>query len=200
MATQITASGIVSATTTETGWYGRYHTSWFVTESGEEWYYQITHKRPHSSKGHMVNISGYLFLHRSGSRIFRPKMEHLYHKQLPQWCHESEALGLLRTMRANHEDKMSREVFADWLEHSGIPAGEVMAETARKSLESQSFEMFPQEAIQTTFPFTGTWNGWLMACKPEKYPEGVAAEWLKVRHLADPDLTPIMRSNRSSDY
>lgn len=72
----------------------------------------------------MVNISGYLFLHRSGSRIFRPKMEHLYHKQLPQWCHKSEALGLLRTMRANHEDKMSREVFADWLEQF-VPDGQV---------------------------------------------------------------------------
>ena len=200
MATHVTATGIVYGAGTTTGWFGRYHSSSFVTESGEKWGYVVTEDWPHSRVGHIVTVSGYLFLHRSRRRIFRPKMKHHCHKELPQWCFESEALGLLRNMRANHEDKMPRVVFADWLEQGGIAAGEGMAEIARKSLESRSFEMFPQEAIKTTFPFTGAWNGWLLACKPEKCPEGVAAEWLKVRHLADPNLTPIMRSNRSSNY
>ena len=200
MSTQITATGIVYGAGTTTGWYGRYHSSSFVTGSGEKWGYVVTEDWPHSREGHIVTVSGYLFLHRSRRRIFRPKMEHHCHKELPQWCYESEAIGLLRNMRANHEDKMPREVFADWLEQSGIPAGEIMAETARKSLESRSFEMFPQEAIKATLPFTGAWNGWLMASKPENYPDGLSAEWLKVRHLADPRLTPIMRRNRSSNY
>ena len=200
MATRITATGIVFGAGTTTGWYGRYHTSWFVTESGEKWCYVVTEEWPHSRLGHIVTVSGYLFQDRSHQRIFRPQMEHHSHNSLPQWCHEKEALSLLRDMRTNHDAKLPREVFADWLEQSSIPGGEVMAETARRSIESRSFIMFPQEAIKATLPFTGAWNGWLMASKPEHYPEGLSAEWLKVRHLADPRLTPIMRRNRSSNY